>query len=420
MFNSKSDKANSGYVKSIKYISTAASGYKDRSILRKSLFIIVKSAIKSSIELVFIPVLILYGVLLVAIIRIRLVFAGKHRSALHTNALKYIPEFIRQYPMHLYPVVAKSIEMAFIKDNIDKVLDKVKGGVVELAVGDGTMSNRIFRDGHGITAFDLNPYSLIHTKNYQHISKRIIADCLYPPIADGGASFIICNNLLHHITNKEYTVQNWAKSASFALFNENTNYWSSGWTRPYILKKIGLKAIAKEYARRLEEPITQSLWKEDELKLLIRKYYDVIEERSFMHEKVFFLSAVCSALMLCCGPPTPRLQKKILNTVLRPLTSFLTYQMATALMDYDAILPREKDTFISWLVKSKLVADGHLAEEVTLVCPNCRESLKVKRCGTCKTEFEEKDGMLFLLPNDLASEISYIPGGAEILGKEHL
>ena len=139
-----------------------------------------------------------------------------------------------------------------------------------------------------------------------------------------------------------------------------------------------------------------------------------------MHEKVFFLSAVCSSLMFCYGPPTPRLHKKIFNTVLRPLTSFLAYQMAKLLIDYDAILPREKDSFISWLVKSKLVANGHLIEGVTLVCPNCRVPLKEKWCDACKTEFEEQEGMLFLLPKEIASEISYIPSLKEILSSEHL
>ena len=48
--------------------------------------------------------------------------------------------------MHLYPIIAKSMEMAFLKENIRQIVSRVKEGIVELAIGEGTFSSRIFSE----------------------------------------------------------------------------------------------------------------------------------------------------------------------------------------------------------------------------------------------------------------------------------
>ena len=81
---------------------------------------------------------------------------------------------------------------------------------------------------------------------------------------------------------------------------------------------------------------------------------------------------------------------------------------------------REKDSFIFWLVRSKLIDKAGSANQVTLVCPDCRKEIQGNICNICKRTFEEKDGMFFLLPKDLARDILYSSSNANVLDKEHL
>jgi hypothetical protein len=153
---------------------------------------------------------------------------------------------------------------------------------------------------------------------------------------------------------------------------------------------------------------------------LIHRYYTIEEELSFFSEKVFFLSAVCSALLLCYGPPTPLLQKKVMNRLLGPFTRRLTYSMAKALIETDAMLPRNKDAFICWLGKSRAIGESSVGDDITLVCPDCRGVLQGNQCPHCHRTFEEKDGMLFLLPEGLVDEIVYSSNQSNQLKEEHL
>jgi SAM-dependent methyltransferase len=358
---------------------------------------------------------------LVLYLKVKLFFARyPELSDLHQRAIKSIPEFISQYPMHLYPVIAKSMELAFLKKNLEEGAWKVRGEIAELAIGEGTFSNRIFSEERALVGFDLNPYSLIHTWKYTQIRRRVVADCRNPPIDRCGASLIVCNNFLHHVTEKEKVLEAWAQIAPYALFNENTPYWSSGWAKPYLLNLVGLKKRAHEVSRDMELKSLQNLWDKERLISSIDRFYTMVEEGSFLSEKVFFLSTICSALLFCYGPPTPDLQKRIMNRILGPITRFLTYHMARVLIEYDAILPRDKDTFISWLVRSTVVCDDCPPEHVSLVCPDCRGSLRKNICTNCHNTFEEKDGMLFLLSRELMQEVPYVTLQQNLLGEEHL
>lgn len=333
-----------------------------------------------------------------------------------------IHEFIPLYPMHLYPLVAKSLALTFIEKNIDKIADKIEGGITELAIGEGSFSKKIFSKRNiSIFGLDLNPYSLIHTKNCKHISKSIVADCTNPPLAYCGASLILSNNFLHHVNNKEYCLNNWSKISAYAIFNENTNYWASGWLIPYLLKTIGLPRAAKKIANKIAERGLQALWTHEQLKAAVEKYFEFIEEKSFLNERVFFLCSICSFLLLCYGPPTPKFPKAILkSSLLWPITKFMTFNMAKTLIEYDALLPRNNDVFIYWTVKSKAIQKIIVLKEAILACPHCHETIEDNKCPACNNIFEERDGMLFLLPRELVDKISYCEDKKTILEREHL
>jgi hypothetical protein len=410
---------NQGYVQFVRSISLD-SGVEKKTHL-PSLIRVLVHFIRNTMKLTLIPFLYLYGILVILMIRFRFALTKtKQSSQFHQEALHYIREFVSQYPMHLYPIVAKSLEMAFIKQNFESISRHLQGGIVELAIGDGTFSSRIFSGKNKIIAFDLNPYSLIQTRRYLHIAKRVVADCLNPPIEFGGASFIMSNNFLHHVTNKRETLQHWSLIARYALLNENTNYWAEGWYKPYLFKSLGLRRAARKEAEQIASRSLQTLWRKAELGILVNQFYEIQREESFFHEKVFFLCSICSALLFCYGPPTPELQKKVMNGIFALLTKKITYYMAKALIEYDAILPRDRDVFICWALESRQLKEDFVRNGVALICPDCHEQLQGIQCRRCHRSFEEKEGMLFLLPKELAQEISFREEKADLLGEEHL
>lgn len=408
---------NNGYIEFIKSISKA-SNIKHKGI---KIAYLIKYLLINLVRIVLIPFVYIYALILIGYLKIRIHFSDNNESDIHKKALEFVPELVTQYPMHLYPVVAKAIELAFIKSNIDKYIElNNRKGIAEFAIGDGTLSQKVFKSDDKITAFDINPYSLYHVKDYSHVQTRIIANCLNPPIIPEGAFFFISNNLLHHIDDKNKTLENWSKIAEYALFNENTIYWANSWTKPYILEKFGFKKIAKKITNRIIEHGLQALLSEEELKLLVRKHFEVLVEFSFLKNDIFFLCAIFSSLMLCYGPPTPRLNKAIFNNIFAGFSSYLTTNLANLLITYDACLKREKDTFITWIVKSKTVTNPKMNEDISLMCPKCKYPLVGKYCSQCNTKYPEADGMLFLLNDENAEQIIYNPNKADILGKEHL
>lgn len=411
------DRTNYGYVRFIKALSArqrVPAGV-------KAVGISLIQGCTRVFQLLFLPLLFGYGVFLVLVLHMRGLLSRRcEMPALHRAALDHVREFVAQYPLHLYPVVAKSLELAFLKTHMKALMDEGGRGGVELAIGDGTLSARIFPPGIGVTGFDINPYSLVHTARHAHVTQRVVADCLNPPVAKAGAAFVVANNLLHHVEGKDAALRNWARIAPYALFNENTTYWSSGWYAPFLLRRLGAARSSAGAAKRIEERSLQHLLSREELQTLVGRHYEILQEDSFFHERVFFLCSLCSLLLFCYGPPTPRPQKMLLNGLLRPFTRFLTEHMARVLIEYDAVLPRDKDAFVCWVTRSRTTPSAVVPATLSLVCPDCREPISLRRCPRCDRTFPETDQMLFLLPRELADEITYVSALREILGREHL
>lgn len=418
MPESQNNEINRGY---IDYIETVSTSEKSHSLGDKTKQYFRRIFSRNFIRLILLPFSVIYSLLLIIIFKL---FKWKwYNDSLmdqtHKDALAYLPELAHQYPLHLYPIIGKALEIAFIKRNLRTQAMKSNPSIAEFAIGDGTLSSRIFSDKDRITAFDLNPYSLVHVGALNHVKQRIIADCINPPIADSGTSLVFSANFLHHISDKELTLSNWSKITCFALFNENTVFWASSWASPYILKKLGFKRLAARKATKIEKASLQELWKEDELNQVVSKYFDTITRESFFSEKVFFLSAICSSLMLCLGPPTPKFNKLIFNSVMPRLSKFITVNLAKILIEYDSML-RKNGTFIIWMAKSKYSDHGYTPDEVKLICPNCKNEIYNNTCSSCNKKYLFDDGMLFLLSDELSDKISYKSNIGDILGKEHL
>lgn len=406
---------NRGYLDFIKGLANV------QSAQRVSLWQSLYGKISRFCQLLTIPLIYLTGASLILFLKIKLLLNKKQAlPAVRLKAINYIDDFLHQYPMHLYPIVAKCLETDFIKDSISKMKANIKGQILELAIGEGSLSKNIFSPDDSIIALDLNPYSLEHAKECPHVSKRIVADCLNPPIIQNGAAGIVCINLLHHITDKEGTIKNWAQIAPWAIFNENTNYWASGWTKPFLLKMLGLTKLAEKASAEIERQSLQSLRAGKELDSMVDTCYHIIHRESFFSEKTFFYCSLFSALLFCYGPPTPEYQKLIMNGIFRSLTKFLTYHLAKSLIEFDAMQDREKDTYIIWFAKSKLIAPESVKNKLLFLCPECQGVLKNNRCSQCGKTYETINDMLFLLPHELAGQISDYRGFSGYLNKEHL
>ncbi|MEK6225062.1 MAG: methyltransferase domain-containing protein [Chloroflexota bacterium] len=320
------------------------------------------------------------------------------RGSIHDEALTLVDSFVEQYPMHLYPIVAKALELAYVKRRLDSLL-RQDSSIVEVAIGEGTLSARIFSESRQVTGLDLNPHSLAKAAKLPHVGRAIVSDGLRPPIHPGAFDLLLSLNFLHHITDKRTTVANWTSIARVSLFNENTSYWASGWTIPYVLRRLGLPRQANRRANQIERMSIQHLLDRDTLGREISAVARVREEASFFSERTFFLCGLFSFLMLCYGPPTPAVAKSLFLGALRPLALPLTSNLARRLLTFDARQDRTKDTFVFF------ECDGNIRQSSAtgdLVCPRCGANLSGSTCSRCGADYPSADRMLFLLPPQMA------------------
>lgn len=369
-----------------------------------------------------VTVLGLITVALLLEIRLRLALLLKRSplSPLNQSAIANVNKFVEQYPFHLYPVVCKAFELAYLDAELPKLIDR-ESETLEVAIGDGTLSSRVFPADAKVVGLDLSPYSLTKALAQPHVKRAIVCDCLYPPIHEGSFDVLLANNFLHHVTNKAQTLSTWSRIAAKAVFNENSPTWASGWPVPYLLKKFGKKEKAARAASGIERLSLQSLETKAQLDAHVMKSYEILQSASYMSERTFFYCGLFSLIMRCYGPPTPPMVKHlVLTKALRWFALPLTANLAKLLIRYDQHQDRATDSFISYICRSQNYLPAHAANY--LVCPHCRKELTHNnQCPGCGKEYSATDGMLFLLPDDLADlQQEYNQEVSAQIPKEHL
>jgi uncharacterized protein YbaR (Trm112 family) len=353
-------------------------------------------------------------------IRLYLLFKRSKPSQFTSRALACVDEFVEQYPFHMYPIVCKAFELACLGSEIPNLIDK-DTSIVELAIGEGTLSSKVFPADATVVGLDLSPYSLKKASEKPHVKQAVVCDCLTPPIREGGFDVLVANNFLHHVTHKEQTLAIWSRSAEKAFFNENTPYWASCWTVPYVLRKLGWKEAASQAASQIERNLLQSLESKEMLDATIKKNYEILQCVSYMSGRTFFYCGIFSHIIGSYGAPTPPLMKKLsLSRWLRWLVIPLTADLAKLFIRYDQYQDRERDAFVSYAGRSLNYFSS--PSENRLACPDCRGSLTASnQCTSCGREYTYTDGMLFLLPKefeDLQQEYNYEVSA--ITPREHL
>jgi hypothetical protein len=352
--------------------------------------------------------------------RVLALFRRKPLGDLHAEAIERVDQFVEQYPFHLYPLLCKALELAFLQKEISKAASPT-AKIVELAIGDGSLSQTIYPPECSIVALDISPFSLRFPASMPHVRQAVISDCLNPALASGSFDLLVTNNFLHHVSAKEATLDHIARIAERSIFNENTTYWASAWPAPYLLEKFGLGRKAKDVTASIAKRFLQDLLPREALNAIVQQRFSVVAEAAYLCANTYFLCGVFSNLMGVYGPPTPGYIKRMASTrVLGRLIRWTTRNVAKALIEFDSYQDKGTAVFVSYSCLSKSFA--RTQSTTRLVCPECGGGLSATvKCTGCGTEYPSVDGMTFVLPPALAFiHANYVAHSGMFYEKESL
>ncbi len=404
---------NRGYLRHIAAWSRAAPAPRWATLARRLLG-------GNEVRALLFPLALLLGMVLLRALRLSLRKDGdRSRSLLHERAVAYVPTLAEQYPMHPYPIVAKALELAYLTEKIPD-LHAGQRKVLEVAIGEGTLSARLWPDVEHLTGLDLNPYSLAKAAHLPHVTRAVVGDGLNPPVRPGAFDVLVSLNFLHHVTQKTLVLKNWSHVAGELLFNENTPFWATGQAMPFVLRAMGMRGAGARWANRIAAHCLQHLDDGPSLDRAIAESCRIEERVSFYSERTHFLCSLFSFLMRCHGPPTPALLKRWALGRLRRLVLPMTVQLSERLIAFDARQDRSRDAFVMYSCRSRDAQRDHHPND--LLCPRCQGPIEgPNRCGACGTGYAVRDGMLFLLPPELEHiEREYRSEIAQEIPDEHL
>jgi hypothetical protein len=349
------------------------------------------------VRIALLPVLFVVALALLVTLEVRVRTRRRVDSWLHGAAAERVGAFVEQYPLHLYPVVAKAFEAAYLDRFVPELLAE-SPRVLEVAIGEGSLSEKVFPADADVVGLDIGPYVLRHAALKPHVRRAVVCDCLSPPVADGTFDVVIANNFLHHVTAKEATLSAWAPIARTVLFNESTPFWASAWMWPRVLDRLGFREKARDAAKKIELIHLQTLRPLADLDSAVSSAWDIRERQTFVSARTFSRCAIFSALMRCTGPPTPSLVKRLLLGPLRWASIPLTRAIARRLVVLDATEDRSADVYVSYIAESRSWQPGTGG----FICPRCAAGLdSFDKCSGCGHQYETIDRMLFLLPPEL-------------------
>jgi len=110
-------------------------------------------------RLVLLPFLIVTAVAVKICLSGYLSMSSPRKSALHSKAIESLDLFLEQYPFHLYPILCKCLELAYLQFELPPLVNN-RERILEIAIGEGSFSKLIFPPDAGIVGLELNPYYL--------------------------------------------------------------------------------------------------------------------------------------------------------------------------------------------------------------------------------------------------------------------
>jgi RNA polymerase subunit RPABC4/transcription elongation factor Spt4 len=345
----------------------------------------------------------------------------RQRSRLHQRAAELATEFGSQYPLWPYSILIKSMAWAFLEEHLPPAAG-VRTDVIELAIGEGSFSSRIFSPRDRVVGLDVNPVSLSKAAKLPHVATAVVANCLAPPIAPGSFSVLVANNFLHHVSDKGGTLAHWARIAPTILFNESTPLWSESWPVPRLLRALRLRKLARFASDLLNRLGSQDLLPEPALTALTSEHVDIVDMRTYFSENTYLFATLPCVAALNMGA-VPEELKRIAH--LKPfarITTRITNTLVRLLLEYDERQDRSRDVFVSYAGRSR-TCGGVTGSPQFLTCVSCRRGCLDDEgcCQACGRKYTTIDGMLFLLEPELDHiRQSYDSANAEAFAAEHL
>lgn len=386
------------------------------------LFTIVRigMTIRSSAPILFVVPQLALAFLELAVLRMALWARREPLTGLHRRAAELADQFSRQYPLWPYMTVAKSLELAFLEQALGPLLDG-QPRIVEIAIGEGTFSRRVFPPDSNVVGLDIHPISLRKAVDLPHVKQAVVCDCLRPPVAPGAFDVLVANNFLHHVTDKRGTLSRWSERVRTLVFNECTPSWSLGLPIPWLMSRLGLRRAAEVSAAFVNHLCAQDLQPKPALMELVGESARIDRCESYFSERTYALATTFCFVALNIGTIPEEMKRILLHPWWRGPILRLTTQLTTLLLRFDQQQDRSRDVFISFVATARATAASGAGG--TLSCPSCdRGTLDAAHvCGACGTVYHVRDGMLFLLPASLSQiEDSYDPTAAAAFPGEHL
>ena len=354
-------------------------------------------------RLLLLPVAFLVSLLLIVCLKLRLRARTESVDALHLGAIDHVDELAEQYPLSLYPILYKSIQISYLKQELKNRLAS-DARFIEMAIGEGSLSRRFFSPDANVVALDINTRALRRAATLPHVKDAIICNIMACPVKPGSFDAVVSNNFLHHVTDKEHVLQIWAGLAPTAIFNECTDQWKLAWPGPYALAALGFKDWSVRRAARVEDKFHNTFLPEDVVDGKVQTHHEIARRESYLSKPVLLLCFLFCVLQRANGPLTGEDARVILSLCrgpLRPLVMPATRELARLLIRWDALQTRTQDAYVSYTLTSPSFrrAEG----EGYLLCPNCGRDLgRVPECAQCDIKYERICGMLFLLPRELS------------------
>ncbi len=294
--------------------------------------------------------------------------------------------------------------------------------MLEIAIGDGTLSEKVFPAGTGVIATDIAPYSLRHAAAMAHVLRHqaLVCDALAPPFRPGSFDLLVANDF-HHVTGKKATVKAWTELADVVMYDENTPEWASGWRRPFMLARLGARKTSARVASAIERAHLQHLETREQLETTVPDDCELSSTTSDCLETQSDILPSGSALQRAPfygTTDTSRRETHHLGPLARialPLSS----RLVKALIRYDSVQDRDRDAYISFTLVRRA---PRATAQPRFVCPDCAARLQSARgVSHCGRAFAEIDGMLFMLPEEFRQiETEYSEELARTVPAEHL
>src|SRR5262249_53706369 len=270
----------------------------------------------------------------------------------HQRAGELAEQFSQQYPLWPYLTVAKSLELAFLQQTLGSRLAK-QPRIVEIAIGEGTFSRRVFPRESCVVGLDIHPISLRKALDLPHVEGAMVCDCLDPPIVPGAFDVLIANNFLHHVTDKRGTLSRWSHRVPTLFFNECTPSWSLGLPLPWLMSRLGLRRAALVAAAFVDHLCAQDLQPRASLMALIEEQARIDRCQSYFSERTYALATTFCFLALNIGTIPEEMKRVLLRRWWRGPVLRLTTHLTTLLLRYDQHQDRSRDVFVSFAATSR-------------------------------------------------------------------